>query len=347
MPRILVLGGGPAGLEAALCLADQGQEVMLVEKNEELGGNPRFYNCKAEDECRRCGACMVAERVYRAKQHPLIQILTGSRLISARLEGRSFIIRCQRDGFLVPPGATPAGEMEARVEGIILATGFEPFDPALRTEMGYLKNERVVTAGEMEIILQHADEDRWEELLGVMPRIAIVRCFGSREQSRGVAYCSRVCCLYSERLGQILIDKIPGASVDIFFMDSQRYHPVYGAGDQGRIRYIRGMPARIFQDHAANLILRYEDTGRSQTSQNSYDWVVLCPAMLPAREGSGVAEMLGVDRDERGFVVGANGLTNKRGVFAAGCCTGPKTILESLGSGQTAAGQLLKHLTSA
>jgi len=336
MARVMVVGGGPAGLASALHLAARNQEVILVEKDEQLGGSPRLYNCKAIGECRQCGACLVAERVYQVQNHPFIKVMTGCHVTAAQSAFGTYQVEV-------------GGQQEKtwiEVAGIILATGFELFDPAVRGEMGYQRLARVVTAREMEETLINTGGD-WEEKLGIMPRIAVIRCFGSREQSRGVAYCSRVCCLYSEKLAQLLIDRIPGATVDVFCMDTQRYHPVYTAGCRDGVRYIRGMPARIDQDRNQTLIVKYEDTAISQVKQGYYDWAVLCSAVLPARSDREITDTLGIVRDDRGFIAGIGSSTSQAGVFAAGCCTGPKTIIESLSSGQTAAGQLLTHLSSA
>lgn len=319
-------------MASALYLADRNQEVILVEKDEHLGGSPQKYNCKAVDECRRCGACLVAERAYQVQNHPLIQVATGCHASAAwKVDG---VFRVELGGKRV------------EVVGIILATGFDLIDPAVRGEMGYQRLSRVITAREMEETLIKADGD-WEAELGIMPRIAIIRCFGSREQSRGVSYCSRICCLYSAKLAQLLIDKIPGATVDVFCMDNQSYHPVYTADRTDSVRYIRGMPARIDRDRNQTLIVKYEDSALSQVEQGHYDWVVLCSAVLPTRSDREVCDMLGIVRDNRGFIASIDGSTNQVGVFAAGCCTGPKTIVESLSSGQTAAGLLLRHLSSA
>lgn len=336
MARVLVIGGGPAGLASALHLAARNQEVILVEKDRQLGGSPRIYNCKAVGECRQCGACLAAERAYQVKSHPLIQVMTGYHVTSARAA----------DGIYQVEVSGGQGTTGIEAAGIILATGFDLFDPAMRGEMGYRRLERVVTAREMEETLINARGD-WEEELGIMPRMAIIRCFGSREQSRGVPYCSRVCCLYSEKLARLLIDKVPGATVDVFCMDTQKYHPVYAAGHNDSVRYVRGMPARIDEDRNQNLIVKYEDSARSQVKQGHYDWVVLCSAVLPTKSNREVCDMLGIVLDNRGFIASVDGSTNQVGVFAAGCCTGPKTIVESLSSGQTAAGQLLRHLSSA
>ncbi len=336
MARIMVVGSGPAGLAGALHLAANHQEVILVEKEERIGGSPRIYNCKAVDECRRCGACLVAERVYQVNCNPLIQVMTGCSITA---------VRRNNNGFQVELGGVP-GAVSINVQGIILATGFDLLDPGIRGEMGYRRLKRVVTAREMEEKLMNAPGE-WEEELGLMPRVAIIRCLGSRENSRGVPYCSRFCCLYSEKLGRLLVDRIPGATVDIFSMDSQRYHPVCATGDMGPVTYIRGIPSRVDRSHDQTLIVKYEDSARSIVRQGRYDWVVLCPAVLPSHSSQKIGDMLGIARDRWGFIDSVDGSTNREGVFAAGCCTGPKTILESLGSGQTAAGLLLTYLSSA
>ena len=193
MARVVVVGGGPAGLASALHLAARGQEVILVEKDEKLGGSPRVYNCKAVNECRQCGACLAAEQVYRVQSHPLIQVMTQSRLSAAQLVNGIYQVEL----------SGTEGTTKVDAAGIILATGFDLLDPNVRSEMGYQRLDHVVTAREMEEILRNAG-DNWEQVLGIMPRIGIIRCFGSREQSRGVSYCSRVCCLYSEKMAQII-----------------------------------------------------------------------------------------------------------------------------------------------
>jgi len=351
---ILVVGGGPAGLESSWHLAERGQEVILIEADEELGGRPRWYTCKAVDQCRKCGACLVSEKVYRVENHPAIKVMTGTEVSKAYHNGTGFQIKLSRGEAVV----------EIQVAGIIMATGFDLLSPARRPEMGYAHLDNVVTAHEMEQMLAKGSGD-WEDLLGAMARIAIVKCFGSRESipgvtigdqdgdqslpgfwkhRSGVPYCSRVCCLYSEKLAVVLQDKIPGATVDIFGIDNQKYHPVYAVGQNEGYRLIRGIPSRIYPGPGQAVSLRYEDGQRSLLSEGVYDWVVLCPAVLPGDKGRGLSEMLQVARDGHGFIVSRAGFTDQPGVFAAGSCTGPQTIVESLHSGQTAAENLLMSL---
>ena len=229
MARVVVIGGGPAGLASALYLADRNQEVILVEKDERLGGSPLVYNCKAVDECRQCGACLAAEQAYQVQKHPLVQVMTGSRVVAARLVNGVYQMEL----------SDAEGTTMVEAAGIILATGFGIFNPAIRSEMGYPRLERVVTVRELEEILKNASGD-WEEELGIMPRIAMVRCFGSREQSRGIL-CSRVCCLYSET-GPDTDRQVSGQQW-IFSVWIPRGIIRFTTEQVDSVRYIRGMPA--------------------------------------------------------------------------------------------------------
>ncbi|NLB17336.1 MAG: CoB--CoM heterodisulfide reductase iron-sulfur subunit A family protein [Syntrophomonadaceae bacterium] len=253
---------------------------------------------------------------------------------------------------------------EIQVSGIIMATGFDLFNPTRRPELGYSHLENVITAYEMEQLLNNGNGN-WEEQLGSLARVAIIKCFGSREnrpgvtigdqdgdqslpefwqRRSGVSYCSRVCCLYSEKLAVALQDKIPGATLDIFCIDNQKYHPVYAAGENEGIQFIRGIPSRIYTGPGQTVVLGYEDGRSSLLTKEIYDWVVLCPAVLPGEKGRGLSEILQISRDVHGFIVSRAGFTDQEGIFAAGSCTGPQTILESLHSGRTAAENLLMSL---
>lgn len=336
MAKVLIIGGGAAGLESALRLADKGHEIVLLEKNDALGGKAAIYCCKASEECRRCGACLVSERVYQVKKHDLIQTVLSSRIVSIEESGGVFRVRAEH----------PGGQEEYEVAGMIAAMGFDTIDPRVRGEFGYGRYKPVITARDLEKMLSETGD--WEKCLGSLPRIAFIQCFGSREASRGVPYCSRVCCLYTEKLAHILMDRISGAAVDVFYMDRQKYDPVYGAGIDGGIRYVRGMPSRVEYGPGESAALLYEDVKLSAVKKEYYDWIVLCHAVIPGKDTRETAELLGLDFDRYGFVMTVEGnVTNRGGILAAGSCTGPQTIVESIGSGQTAALRMLTHLASA
>ena len=76
--KVLVIGGGAAGMTSALDLAAQGVEVFLIEKEADIGGRAAEYCCKATDECNRCSACLVLQQKDKVAQDPLIQVFTNA-----------------------------------------------------------------------------------------------------------------------------------------------------------------------------------------------------------------------------------------------------------------------------
>ncbi len=353
MNKVMVIGGGPAGLAAAKHLSQFGQEVILIEKEAQLGGRPRWYNCKTVDDCRSCGACLVSEKVYKVNQDSRISIQTCTEVVD--IESRAGIFRVH----LVSHGEISSTE----VSGIVFAVGFSTFDAGRRPEMGYGFLDRVVTVEDLEELLRRGPEN-WEETLGCLPRIAIIKCFASREtkpppitatafrdelvpdwlQDRwGVPYCSRICCLYAEKLAAVIPERVPGAALDVFCIDNQNYHPVYEMERMAGIRYLRGMPSRVYRGEGSALLIRYEDGSSSHLREDVYDWVVLCPAVTPYKDQHKLIRKLGLSIGDNGFI-GADESEWPEGVKAAGGCMGPRTILESLASGQSAAGRMLRYL---
>jgi heterodisulfide reductase subunit A len=332
MQKTLVIGGGPAGLACARRLAGRGKPVLLVEAGPDLGGHPRFYNCKAGERCRKCGACLVAEDAWRVRTDPAVQVCLESVVTGLEADLNGWQAQLQ----------TPAGRLQYRADSLVLATGFATIAPDIRPEFGYGRYPKVITALELEQRLRRSEE--WDGLLGVLPRIAVIQCYGSRSQRGGVPYCSRVCCLYAEKLGHLLVENITGATVDLFYMDRQSYPPVYAAGETGSLRYIRGIPSRVEGRPGGVLRIPHEEVLKSNLIQATYDWAVLCPAIVPNPETAGLYEALGVELDERGFVkTFAGNVTSRDGVYAAGTCLGPQTILESQSSGRAAADLILER----
>lgn len=98
----LVIGGGPAGLGAALKLAGAGIKVYLVEKEGAVGGWGARYVCKATDSCQQCSACLIPKKIQEVYQHPLVEILTNTQVVDVEGEPGSFQVRLQRDLTLDP-----------------------------------------------------------------------------------------------------------------------------------------------------------------------------------------------------------------------------------------------------
>ncbi|MCA1988404.1 MAG: FAD-dependent oxidoreductase [Desulfarculus sp.] len=100
---VLVIGAGVAGISAALHLADQGQAVTVVERDDFVGGHAVRLGCKAVDDCQRCNACLLPDRLHRFLNHPGISLLTRSQVLAITRAGRSFQARVQQRPAIIDP----------------------------------------------------------------------------------------------------------------------------------------------------------------------------------------------------------------------------------------------------
>ena len=237
-------------------------------------------------------------------------------------------------------------EIEAKT--IVLATGFEvtPYDSKKEYGAGQIKNvidglmmERLLApTGPYGRVLRPSDGKQPES-------IAYVQCAGSRDQTQGVPYCSRICCMYAIKQAMLLAGALPLADITIYYMDircfGKGYEQFYqNAKDMG-IEFVKGKVARIKEDDGQNPIVRVElIDDNSRVVENTHDIVVLSEGMLP---GYDPQSMYGVSTAEDGFFEIPNGniypsVTSVEGIFATGTTTGPMDIVDTImTAGATAA----------
>ena len=170
MAEVLIIGGGVAGLEAALTLARSGVRSIMVEKNTALGGQARHYNCKAVDGiCQACGACLALQKAEEALKEDYIRILPGAEITGVEKDHGSYSVAVRYKEQLLYP----------TVAGIVVAVGLSLWPAEKRGEFGYTRLPGVITSLDLEIILQQTPE-----ALGLAPRIAFIQCVGSRDTVR-------------------------------------------------------------------------------------------------------------------------------------------------------------------
>jgi heterodisulfide reductase subunit A len=240
------------------------------------------------------------------------------------------------------------------VASIVVAVGYDLIDPALLRHYGYGKHPDVLTAMELERMLTPMGPTGGEILkpsnMEHPKNIFFVLCVGSRDRNF-YRYCSRFCCMYSIKEAYQVIDH-GVEDVSILYMDVR----AYGKGFDGFFertrqqgaKFIRGHPADI-SPNGKGLTVRYEntDTGRLETAEA--DMVILATAVRPPDGLKELAEVLGVDMDEDGFLKavetqGGAITTTRPGIFAAGCATGPKDIPDSVADGSGAAASALTYI---
>ncbi|MFH1147350.1 MAG: CoB--CoM heterodisulfide reductase iron-sulfur subunit A family protein [Pseudomonadota bacterium] len=317
VPKALVVGGGIAGLTAALTLAENGYETFLVEKSEELGGNARLVHY-TEDGARP--AEYVKELIGKVKENLLIKVYTKAKVLDYSGHVGDFKSNISVDGEIrsVSYGAA------------IIATGAEEYKPQ---EYLYGQNNRVLTQREFEQKLT-AGASGLEDIKNVV----MIQCVGSRDENH--PYCSRICCTAAIKNSRKFKAINPNSNVYVLFRDMRTFafkEVFYKKAREEGIRFIRYRPDRKPEVVEANgkLAVSVYDQNYGAEAGIEADCVVLSAAIRPhpwSRELAGVFK-LPVDQD--GFFMEAHLKLRpldfaSAGFFLCGLAHGPKFVDESI-----------------
>ncbi|MGQ9646491.1 MAG: FAD-dependent oxidoreductase [Thermodesulfobacteriota bacterium] len=248
------------------------------------------------------------------------------------------------------PKAVAYGMKEERIElhagAIILATGFDPFDPRRKPEFGYGVYPNVLHGLELERLCSASGPTKGEILIqGKRPKdVVFIHCVGSRDKSVGNEYCSRVCCMYTAKQAHLLRDKIPEARLTVLYMDvrafGKGFEEFYERVQKEHVVYRKGNPSEIYRKNG-KLMVRGEDTLLGEPFELEADLVVLAGGLVPRKEEDFVRGLLGLEKSPDQFYAEAPGLdpikTAVEGVFLAGCCQGPKDIPDTVAQASGAA----------
>lgn len=243
--------------------------------------------------------------------------------------------------------------VELDVAAIIVATGFDKFDPSKIHEYGYSKYKNVITALEFERLASASGPTKGEIVrpsdMHHPKRIAFIQCVGSRALERGEAYCSSVCCMYATKEALLSKEHDPEVQTFIFYNEMRALGKgfqefVTRAQFEYGVQYIRALPSEILENpETKNLNIWFEDTFMRKVINLEVDLVVLCNALTPKCDAKKLAETLDIEQDEYGFFKSLDPLyapvdTNVPGIYVCGCCQGPKDIPDSVAqaSGATA-----------
>lgn len=250
------------------------------------------------------------------------------------------------------------------VGAIIVAVGYDIFDPAQIAEYRYQEIPNVVTAMEFERLLSAsglteghlyrpsdlAAQTEAEPLeqktegLTVAKRLAFVQCVGSRD-FRFYPFCSGYCCMHSIKEAIVAHEHDPETTSTIFGMDIRAVgkgfeeYKIRG-GNHSNINYVRGRVAQISEGPNNNPVVTYEDTRERKIKSKDFDMVILATACVPTKGVVELAEILGIELDQYNFVK-THPLspvdTTRPGVFVCGCAESPMDIPESVVQASSAA----------
>jgi len=342
--KVLVIGGGAAGMTSALDLAAQGVEVFLVEKAADIGGRAAEYCCKATDECNRCAACLVLQQKEKVAQEPLIQVLSNASIEEFTKNGKGYKATVASGG----------QDLALEFQAVIVATGFDPYNLDRRSEFAYGLEKNVISGLELEKALK--EKGSLTAAFGPdVKKIGFIQCVGSRDLSIGHGYCSRVCCMYAAKLAKLIRSELPEVELDIFYMDFQSFGKGFGDFDKqlresDKVKFIRAIPSKIYGFPYDRLTVRFSDSLNGQQIEDKYDLIVLSLAITPAAGNGDLAQKLGIGLDDYGFLAGGSEeesmATSQPGIFLAGVCQGPKDIPQTIGHAKAAAGKARNYIFS-
>ncbi|MCU0223354.1 MAG: CoB--CoM heterodisulfide reductase iron-sulfur subunit A family protein [Acidobacteria bacterium] len=340
-PATLVLGGGIAGMTAALQLADAGQPVTIVERADRLGGNVARIDLTAPhlDSARE----LLLGRLARVSMHPMISVLLRAEL--EQLEGYQ--------GNFTADVAVEGASRRLEIGSVVVCTGYKEFDAARVEGLGYGRLPDVITSFELELMLKRG---RIEMADGRTPRtVALVHCVGSRsEEYHG--YCSRVCCMTALKYGHEVKSALPGAAVVDLYIDMHAFGKgcedfyrktaeiktlflMYGKNAPPVIR-----PAGPKDD--CNLLITLDEKLSGEEIEVPADLVVLMVGMEPREDAGRVAQLVNISRDKDGWFIESHPkldpvATTTDGIYIAGACQSPKDIPDSVAQARAAAARIL------
>ncbi len=361
--RALIIGGGIAGIQAALDIANAGFPVVLVEREARLGGkmarlSGTYLNFTAAPD-------LLERKIKQVLGHPNIQVLTGAQVVEVEGYVGNFEV-------LVSSGIVDSGLVTSKqakstnteftnsestnlrtfdVGAIVVATGWDPYSLGRLPEYGGGEIPDVVDGLVFEGMLRDSAGLR-RPSDGKVPReVVFVQCAGSRDPERGVPYCSKVCCMYVAKQAMMFKERVPEGQAYVFYIDIRSAGKGYDeyvqqAMEDHDILYLRGKVSKVFRD-GDRVIVWGADTLSGMPVEVAADLVVLATPMTPSRQAFELARTLRVGIDQNGFFSEAHpklrpveSLT--AGVFLAGAAQGPKDIPEAVSQASGAAAKVLK-----
>jgi heterodisulfide reductase subunit A len=338
------------------------------------------FNLEAE-ECIACGACALvcptSHIKFEAEDHqgkppefllgpntaiyvptlqsvPRVPVIDAETCIHFKTEG------CQECVEVCEPQAINHKmvdeEIELNVGQVLIATGFDGFDPTPMAQYGYGRLNNIYTGLDLERMLNATGPTGGKVLLknGQPPRaVGVLHCIGSRDENHH-RYCSRVCCMYALKFSHLIKERTE-AEVYNFYIDirafGKGYEEFYSRVLHEGANVIRGKVAEVVQAgwskrEEGTLLIRCEDTLIGRFREIPVDMVVLCNAIEPRRDAEQIGRLFGLSRSPDGFFLERHPkldpvATTTDGLFVAGCAQGPKDIPDTVAQAGAAAARML------
>jgi heterodisulfide reductase subunit A len=327
--KAIVIGGGVAGMEAAATLTGLGVEVILIEKEDRLGGHVRNWD-------RLFPNFRKSEEILGPMENALndgISVVLNAQVKEIRKNGKDFLVKLENG-------------QEVSGRAILMATGYDLFNARRKEEYGYGIYDNVITSAELEDFLRKNRQPN--VFTGIRSRrVGIIHCVGSRDEKAGNLYCSKLCCVTGVKQAIEIKQLMPEADIFCFYMDLRMFDRhfeelYYEAQQKWGIHFIRGRLSEAFENPDHSLLVKVEDTLTGLPLKMSVDLLILLVGFVPSAETKRLAAMMNLPAGDDGFLVPADEHleTNRspiEGVFLAGAVKGPFSIPGTLADARSAA----------
>jgi heterodisulfide reductase subunit A len=318
----MVIGGGVAGITAALSLADQGFDVHIVEKEADLGGLVRdLYHTLDESDVQK----FLKAKIKEVNAHPSITLHTGVEVKST-------------DGFVGNFKTTLTDGTSFEHGAIIVATGGIEYVP---TEYLYGENDKVITQRMLERRLAAGNGPRVDE------KYIMIQCVGSREEPNN--YCSRICCQDAIKNAIAIKEKTPEAQVVILYRDIRTYglrEDYYSKARDLGVIFVRYIPERKPEVEISgdNLRVKAFDYMLNREVELEADWLVLSTGLRPHPTTEQVSKIYKLTCNPDGYLLEAHVKLRpvdfpSEGIFLCGLAHAPKNLDETISQALAAAGR--------
>jgi heterodisulfide reductase subunit A len=277
----------------------------------------------------------------------------ASRCLAGQIEGCIQCGECERRCEVKAIDHAMRDEIvDMHFDSVVLAPGFDLYDPTEKKEFGYGTLEGVITGIEFERICSVTGPTGGDIIInGKTPkRFFFIQCVGSRDRQSGARFCSRVCCMYTAKHASITKDRIPDARIYVSYIDvrayGKNYEEFYKSTQESGALYIRGIPGEVTKGKNG-LLVRVEDMLSGELREVEVDLVVLATGVRPRKQTEELCNIMSIERDEYGFIkVGsvASSKTNVDGIFVCGMASGPKDVPDTVASGGEAASRCMEYI---
>jgi len=336
--KVVVIGGGIAGMESSAYLAEMGYDVTLLEKENSLGGHLR--NWERLFPTMRLGSEVLD--FLKLGVETKVNVIRNASITKVNHIDDRFQVELDRGASFI-------------ADAILVTTGYDVFDATKKEEYGYGIYDNVITSADLEQMFLKGKEVVTPT--GKTPKkIGLVHCVGSRDEKVGHVYCSKVCCVTAVKQSIEIKERLPESEIYCFYMDLRMYGMHFEAlykeaQEKYAVNFVRGRLSEACENQDHSILVKVEDTLAGKPMKLSVDLLVLMVGFVPSAGTKQVGKLMGLDFGINGFFKTKDqhtltNVSNIRGVFFAGSCTGPKTITNTITDARAAATTVASYLES-